>query len=94
MGHFIITTNSPSLEYFSNVNEYFLEIPEIDITYIYGNSLDECLEIFDLKYQDKDLTIFSYVQDLQFISKNHNLTTDPKNVSNYFGNIIQSNNFI
>ncbi len=80
-GSFYYYNEFPSLEYFSNVNEYFLEIPEIDITYIYGNSLDECLEIFDLKYQDKDLTIFSYVQDLQFISKNHNLTTDPKNVA-------------
>ena len=75
-GHFFYYSEFPSLELFNKVNDYFLEIPDVSIDNIYGNSLMECVELFDRKYNNEPLHIYTANKDINLISKKHKLTNN------------------
>ncbi|MBT7014289.1 MAG: hypothetical protein HN962_05105, partial [Actinobacteria bacterium] len=75
-GHFFYYSEFPSLELFNKVNDYFLEIPDVSIDNIYGNSLMECVELFDRKYNNEPLHIYTANKDINFISTKHKLTNN------------------
>ena len=74
-GNFFYYSEFPSLEFFDKVNNYFIDIPTVEFKYIYGNNLQDCLQVFDRKFNDKKLEIYSMNPDIQTIS--------PKNKINY-----------
>ena len=75
-GHFFYYSEFPSLELFNKVNDYFLEIPDVSIDNIYGNSLMECVELFDRKYNNEPLHIYTANKDINLISTKHKLTNN------------------
>ena len=75
-GHFFYYSEFPSLELFNKVNDYFLEIPDVSIDNIYGNNLMECVELFDRKYNNEPLHIYTANKDINLISKKHKLTNN------------------
>jgi len=77
-GQFHYYNEFPSLEYFTRLSNYFVEIPDVNINYIYGNNDSECLQIFDTLYHNHDLNIFTPIKDLKLISKNHRIIENNK----------------
>lgn len=80
-GEFHYYNEFPSLEYFTEIKDFFIEIPDISINYIHGNNITECLQIFDTMYKNKDLNIFTPNKNIQFISKSHKLVENTKQSS-------------
>ena len=70
-GNFFYYSEFPSLEFFDKVSNYFIDIPEVNFTYIYGNNLNDCLQVFDRKFNDKKLKIYSLNSEIQTISSKH-----------------------
>jgi len=77
-GNFYYYSEFPSLEFFNKVNQYFLEIPPIEFTYIYGNNLKECIQLFDRMFNERKLNIFSFNSDIQTLSKKHKILNNNK----------------
>ncbi len=75
-GEFYYYSEFPSLDLFNKVKNYFIEVPDAEITYLHGNNINECLEIFDRKYKSQKLNIYTSIKDIAFLSKIHTVTND------------------
>ena len=81
-GNFFYYSEFPSLEFFDKVNNYFIDIPTVEFKYIYGNNLQDCLQVFDRKFNDKKLEIYSMNPDIQTISPKHKIKYE-MSIDNY-----------
>jgi len=77
-GEFHYYNEFPSLEYFTQIKDFFIEIPDIRINYIHGNNITECLQIFDTMYKNRELNIFTPMKSIQFLSKSHKIVDNAK----------------
>ena len=75
-GNFFYYSEFPSLDFFNDVKNYFIDIPVIDFTYIYGNNLQDCLQLFDRKFVNTELKLFTFNSEIQTFSRNHRVTND------------------
>ena len=75
-GNFYYYSEFPSLEFFNKVKNYFLEIPDVEFTYVYGNNLQECMELFDKMFNDHEMKIYTSNSNIDTISNKHKITND------------------
>lgn len=88
-GNFYYYCEFPSLELFNKVDKYFLEIPDVEFTYVYGDSLQECREVFDRMFNDQEMNIFTKNKDFEPLSSKHKISYDIN--KNHYDSVILFN---
>lgn len=59
-GHYIFYNNFPALDIFNSVN-HINNIPiDIKVTYLYGNNIEECINLFRTKFNDDKVKPFTF----------------------------------